>query len=47
MAANILKAGYPLTIYDIRRDRGESLEAVGEHGLGPLVAGARDRCGLE
>ena len=33
MAANILKAGYPLAIYDIRRDRGESLEAVGEHGV--------------
>ena len=29
MAANILKAGYPLTIHDLRRDRGEPLETAG------------------
>ena len=29
MAANILKAGYNLTVYDIRREMGQNLEAAG------------------
>jgi 3-hydroxyisobutyrate dehydrogenase-like beta-hydroxyacid dehydrogenase len=29
MAANILEAGYNLTIYDLRRETGQNLEAVG------------------
>ncbi|MCZ6680716.1 MAG: NAD(P)-binding domain-containing protein [Candidatus Poribacteria bacterium] len=29
MAANILKAGYNLTVYDVRREMGQNLEAAG------------------
>ena len=42
MAANILKAGYRLTIYDLRRGRGEPLEAVGAQWAGsPQAVAAR------
>ena len=31
MAANILKAQYNLTVYDLRREMGQSLEAAGRN----------------
>ena len=42
MAANVLKAGYELVVYDIRREMGNNLEDAGaEWAASPMDVAAR------
>ena len=42
MAANLIRAGYPTTVFDVSRNKADNLIALGAHWADSLASGAKN-----